>query len=139
YEANKMDLQQTKDNVTLNVILAYLQILNNGEQLQQSIAQAEVSRRQVERLTVMNEAGAIQPAQLYDLRGQLANDELAIVTNQNALNSAKLALAQLMNVPYQADLMVEKIYADTLNLQYDNDPKTLYATSVKQLAIIKAA
>ena len=30
YEANKMDLQQTKDNVTLNVILTYLQILNAG-------------------------------------------------------------------------------------------------------------
>jgi outer membrane protein len=139
YEANKMDLQQTKDNVTLNVILAYLQILNNAEQLQQSVTQAGVTRRQVERLTVMNEAGAIQPAQLYDLRGQLANEELAIVTNQNALNSSKLALAQLMNVPYQADLMVEKIDADTLTLQYDNDPKALYATSIKQLAIVKAA
>lgn len=139
YEANKMDLQQTKDNVMLNVILAYLQVLNNVEQLQQSQNQAEVTRRQVERLTTMNESGAIPPAQLYDLRGQLANDELAIVTNQNALNSSKLSLAQLMNVPYQADMAVEKIDADTLALQYDNDPKALFDYSVKQLAIVKAA
>lgn len=139
YEANKMDLQQTKDNVTLNVILAYLQVLNNEEQLQQSVNQAEVTRQQVERLTIMNQAGAVPPAQLYDLRGQLANDELALVTNQNALNSAKLSLAQLMNVPYQGNMTVEKISADTLTLQYNNDPAVLYDFSVKQLAIVKAA
>ena len=139
YEANKMDLQQVKDNVTLNVILAYLQILNNEEQLQQSKTQVEVTRKQVERLTIMNDAGAIQPAQLYDLRGQLANDELSIVTNQNALNSARLSLAQLMNVPYNANVSVQKIDADTINLQYDVNPKALYDFSVQQLAIVKAA
>jgi len=139
YEANKMDLQQTKDNVTLNVILAYLQILNNEEQLLQSKNQAEVSRRQVERLNIMNESGAVSPAELYDLKGQLANDELAIVTNQNALNAAKLTLAQLMNVPYNENLTASAITADTLTLQYNNNPGALYNLSVKQLAIVKAA
>lgn len=139
YEANKMDVQQTRDNVMLNVILAYLQILNNTEQLQQSITQADVSTKQVERLNIMNLAGAVAPATFYDLKGQLANDELAIVANQNALNSAKLLLAQLMNVPYEANVVVEKIDIDTLNLQYNNDPKALYEASLKQLAIVKAA
>ncbi len=138
-QANKMDLQQTKDNVTLNVILAYLQILNNEEQLQQSKNQAEVTLRQVERLNTMHESGAISPAELYDLKGQLANDELAIVNNQNALNSAKLSLAQLMNVPYNSTTEVEKMTADTLTLRYNNDPASLYDISIKQLAIVKAA
>ncbi|MEJ7680638.1 MAG: TolC family protein [Segetibacter sp.] len=138
-EADKMDLQQTKDNVTLNVILAYLQILNNEEQLEQSKSQAELSRRQVERLIIMNESGAIPPAELYDLKGQLASDELAIVNNQNALNSAKLLLAQLMNVSYNSNLEVEKVIADTLTLRDNNDPAALYDISVKQLAIVKAA
>lgn len=139
YEANKMDLQQTKDNLTLNVILAYLQILNNEEQLQQSRNQAEVTLRQVERLNIMSQSGAIAPAELYDLKGQLANDELAIVNNRNALNSAKLSLAQLMNVTYKSNVEVEKITPDTLTLQYNNDPASLYNISVKQLALVKAA
>lgn len=139
YEAGKMDLQQTKDNITLNVILACLQILNNEEQLLQSKNQAEVSRSQVERLSTMNESGAISPATLYDLKGQLANDELAIVINQNALNAAKLSLAQLMNVPYNENLTVNKITGDTLAQQFNNDASALYNLSVKQLAIVKAA
>ena len=139
YEANKMDLQQQKDNVTLNVILAYLQILNNDELVQQSKNQADVTRQQVERLNVMNESGAIAPALLYDLKGQLANDELAIINNRNALNSAKLTLAQLMNVPYQANLALEKITGDSITLNYANTPDALYNLSVNQLAIVKAA
>ena len=35
-EASRMNLQQLKENTTLNVILAYLQILNNEDLLQQS-------------------------------------------------------------------------------------------------------
>jgi outer membrane protein len=139
YEANKMDLQQTKDNVTLNVILAYLQILNNEELLQQSINQAEVTRKQVERLNVLNEAGAIAPALYYDLKGQLASDELAIVNNRNAVNASKLSLSQLMNVPYLGNVRLEKVTADTLTLNYAENPNTLYDISVKQLAIIRAA
>ena len=139
YEANKMDLQQVKDNVMLNVILAYLQILTNEELLQQSINQADVTRKQVERLNILNEAGAITPGQLYDLKGQLANDELAIVNNRNAVNSSKLTLSQLMNVQYIGNVRLEKVTADTLTLNYAGNPNTLYDISVKQLAIIRAA
>lgn len=139
FQAGKMDLQQTKDNVMLNVILAYLQIENNEEQLTQSQTQASVTSKQVNRLETMNEAGAIAPALLYDLKGQLAEDELTIVTNQNNLNGAKLSLAQLMNVPYQSDLQVEKMSVDTLALEYGDDPAALYNLSVKELAIVKAA
>lgn len=138
YEANKMNLQQTKDNVTLNVILACLQILNNEEQLLQSKNQAEVTQRQVERLNIMNQSGAISPAELYDLKGQLANDELAIVNNQNALNSAKLLLSQLMNVAYNQNITIANVTADTLT-RYNNHPAALYDISLKQLAIVKAA
>lgn len=139
YEANKMDLQQAKDNVILNVILAYLQILNNEEQLQQSIQQASVTRNQMERLNIMNQSGAISPATLYDLKGQLANDELSIVSNQTALNTAKLTLAQLMNLPYDSNLSVEKIMVDTFPVQNEKGPKSLYDIAVKHLALVKAA
>jgi outer membrane protein len=54
---------------TLNVILAYLQVLSNKDQLQQNINQAGLSRKQVERLEVLDKDGAISPSQLYDLKG----------------------------------------------------------------------
>jgi len=51
--ASKMDLQQAKDNLTLNVIAAYLSILNNVDQLVIAKNQEGVSARQVERLQIV--------------------------------------------------------------------------------------
>ncbi len=138
-EAAKLDVQQAKDNVMLNVILAYLQILSSEEQLQQAKNQAEVTRGQVHRLRILNDSGAVAPGQLYDLQGQLATDELVMVNAQNTLNNARLSLSQLMNVPYEAGLQVEKITTDTLPLNEAVNTQMLYQTSSKQLPLVKAA
>ena len=85
YEAGKMDWQQQKDNLTINVILSYLLVLNNEEQLTASQQQAEVTRKQAERLALLNKDGAIAPATFYDMKGQLGNDEMNVINEKNNL------------------------------------------------------
>ncbi|MDB5222068.1 MAG: TolC family protein [Chitinophagaceae bacterium] len=138
YEASKMELQTVKDNLTLNIILAYLQILNNEDQLAQSRNQVALSKKQVERLEILNKEGSIIPAQLYELKGSLANDELAIITNENAVQTARLSLLQLMNIPYDNNMEVERLTADQYALNYDADVNSIYQTALSQLAHIKA-
>jgi len=138
YEASKMELQNVKDNLTLNIILAYLQILNNEDQLTQSNSQVALSKKQVERLEVLNKEGTIIPAQLYELKGQLANDQLAIITNENAVQASKLTLSQLMNIAYDKNMEVERLTADNYALNYEADPESIYQKAVSQLAQIKA-
>ena len=139
YEATKLELQQAKDELTLNIILAYLQALNNQDLLTQSRNQADVSKKQVERLDILFQEGAIPPAQLYDLKGQLAQDELSIVNNQNSVNAAKLLLSQLMNIPYNKDLQLEKLNIDQFSTNYDVTPETIYQMALERLAIVRAA
>lgn len=139
FEAAKMDLQQAKDNITINVILTYLQILNNEEQLNLAKQQTIVTRQQVERLDVLNKQGAIAPATLYDLRGQLATDELNEINAKNALENSKLALAQLMNVDYSASMKVEKLSAMNDPALYSDQPEIIYDLASQQQAIVKAA
>jgi outer membrane protein len=62
YDASKMDLQQQKDNITLNVILNYLTVLSNQEALDIARSQASVDSAQVARLEIQNQEGAIPPA-----------------------------------------------------------------------------
>ncbi len=64
YEASKLEVEQTRDHITLNVNLAYLQILNNEDQVAQSGNQAGVTRKQVERLEILNKEGAISPPRI---------------------------------------------------------------------------
>ena len=139
YDAAKLEVQQDKDNITLNVILMYLQVLNNDDLLAQSRSQADVTRRQVERLEILNKEGAIVPALVYDLKGQLANDELAVVNNRNALNASRLSLSQLMNVPYNENLQLERINADQFATTYGETIDKIYQSALEQLALVKAA
>lgn len=139
YEASRMDVQQMKDNLMLNVILAYLQVSTNQDLLIQSESQLDVSRQQVERLQKMNREGAIVPSLLSNLQGEQASNELTVISNRNALESAKLALFQLMNVMYEPDATFERISADAFNLKYDAGVAEIYETALDKLALVKAA
>ena len=138
YEASKMELQQAKDNLTINIILAYLQVLSTGDILEISREQKAVTDSQVNRLSILNQSGAIPPSQFFDLKGQLANDEITIVDNQAALETAKLNLAQLLNIPYDKNLDVERLSEESFNLLYDNTPDNIYQTALQQFAQIKS-
>lgn len=139
YKASEMTLQQQKDNVTINVILAYLQVLNNQEQLNALIQQADVTRKQVERLEILNKQGAVADLNsYYNTKGQLATDEIAIVNQKNALETSKVQLAALMNIPYSKYFDLEKINVPTTLTMYDGTSDQIYEQAMKNLAIIKA-
>jgi outer membrane protein len=54
FETATMEWQQRKDELTLQVILAYLQILNYEDGLVLAKQQADVSKQQVERLEIIS-------------------------------------------------------------------------------------
>lgn len=139
FEASRMELQQQKDRVMLDVILAYLQILTNQDLLDQAQKQLDVSRKQVERLEILNKEGAIKPADMFDLKGQYADNQLTIINTRNNLNAAKLSLAQLMNVPYREDLVIQKLDAAQFSMDYTASTEDIYRIAMEQLAIVKGA
>jgi outer membrane protein len=138
FEASEMELQQAKDNLVLNVILAYLVVLNNEDQLSSALKQAELSQKQMERLEILDKQGAISPAQVSDLRGQLMNDQLSITTLKGQVESAKLSLAQLMNVPYTPAMEVERISVQEYLNPYSKTATQIYTNALDQFALVKS-
>ncbi len=139
YEAGKMNLQQQRDNTTISVILAYLAVLSNQDQLTLANQLADVTRRQAERLAILNKEGATAPSTFYDMKGQLATDELNIVSTKNTLETAKLTLAQLMNIPYSEDILLERVYDEATPVLYEGVVNDIYQQAYKNLATVKAA
>lgn len=137
-EASKMEVQQAKDNLTLDVILAYLQIVNNEELVALAKNQADVTRQQVERLQIMNREGAINPSLLSDLQGQLKTEELNVLNGENNLATAILSLTQLMNVPFDRSLQLERVPAEEFASRIEATPEETYKKA-QELAIVKAA
>lgn len=138
YEAAKMDWQQAKDNLTISVILAYLQVLGNEDLLVQANNQAGLSKSQVDRLDALNKEGAIQPSQLYDLKGQYANDQLTIINTENALEIAKVSLSRLMNIPYDKNVQLERLNTESFATRYEATPEEVYQQALANFSQVKA-
>ena len=138
-DASKMELQQEKELLTTNVLLAYLQLLSFEDQLSQARNQVTLTNSQLQRLDILNKEGAIVPALLSDMKGQLASDQLAVVTLQNSVDNAKLNLLQLMNLPFDKNITVERITADELTGTYTVGIEEIYNKALQNLSSVKAA
>ena len=139
FDANRMDWQQQKDAITLNVILAYLQVLSSQDLLQISNAQASVDAKQVERLEIMNKDGAVTLlSTLYDLKGQYASDQVAVINNMNSLETAKINLFQLLNIPYRRDFSYERILMNLNAPEYGKSADSIFQTALATLPIVKS-
>ncbi len=138
YQAGQMDYQQAKENITLSVITTYLGVLDNQDQFSQAQNQLEVSTKQLDRAEILNKDGNIPPQTLYDLRGQSANDRLAIVNARSSVYAAKLNLLQLMNVPFNKDVKLQRLSADQLPGVYTATSDQIYAKALNDLSLVKA-
>jgi outer membrane protein len=139
WQASKMDWQQAKDNLAINIILSYLTVLSNEDQLAQARFQAELTTRQAQRLETLLNDGAIKPSDVSDMKGQLASDQLTVLRGINAVETAKLSLCQLMNVPYEKSMQLEKIDPAAYLANYEQSPGEIYETALKQFAQVRAA
>lgn len=136
--AGKEEVQQAKDELTLNVMNAYLAVLTAQDLLEQIRIQTLLSSKQVERLAILYEEGAVPPAQYFDLKGQLANDEITQVNTKNDLDAAKLTLCQRMNIPYDSSMQLERVRPEDFLQAYEGTASSIYNTALNQLAAIKA-
>jgi outer membrane protein len=139
YQASSMELQQEKDNLTLNVILSFLQMMNDEDVLALTKKQMAVTEKQVERLDIMNKEGAIAPAVFYDMKGQYATDQLAALNATRSLEMSKLNLAQFMNIPYNKDMQIDREGFDMTMALYEGTADNIYTTALQKLAMVRAA
>jgi outer membrane protein len=138
FQASKMDYEQSKNTLTLNVLLTYLQILNGEDLLEISRNQAAVTRKQVERMQIMVNEGAVGEYNLTDLKGQLAGEEIAIINGTNTIEAAKLSLCQMLNIPMNKNL---KLVRDQLIAPaglYELTAEQVYQEALRQFAAVKA-
>ena len=91
-------VEAAKDDVSLNVITAYLQVLYAYEVLLTAQNQVELSAYEVTRQQALADAGKIAEIDLLEAQSQLAQDELQVVTSRNDYTNAVLDLAQLLQL-----------------------------------------
>ncbi len=139
-EASRLDLQAMKNQITLNIVVGYLNVLSQQDLLAVAQRQIEVTQTQLERTQKLVNAGSLPETNLYDIKAQLANDEVSVVNAENAIISAKLTLKQLMNSAADRDIDVVRVEVPNPNIQpYPNSSAQVYEIAQGFLADVQAA
>ncbi len=119
-ETNTLELERIKDDIALNVVNAYLNILFNKENLAIAKNQHQFTLKQLKQVNELVDAGVQPRANIYDVEATLSNDLQKITSVQNSLELAKLTLAQLLQVPFKGfDVAAIDLGTPSVNLMYN--------------------
>lgn len=121
--AGEQDLQRIRDNVSLSVALAYLQILLNKELVMANENQLSITMQQIEKTKKLVDAGSVARGNLLQIEAQAAQEEVNLVTMKNQLEISYLNLTQLLELQTPAgfeivipDIKVQEISVVTGNI-----------------------
>lgn len=96
--AAKYQLDKMRDDISLNVANAFLQILFNKENLKVQKEQLAQNLLQEERTRELVNAGNVPRGDLLDINATVAGSRRAVVDAENALLISRLSLAQLLQI-----------------------------------------
>ncbi len=106
-EAGKLSTDKVKNDLILQVVTSYMDILYNKDRLKAAKEQLEVSRKQLTQQQQLMDVGNKTLADLAESKSQVATSELDVTTADNALNISYITLAQLMDIPSSSRFEVQ--------------------------------
>ena len=138
--ASLQDLEKLKNDISLNIAAAYLQILFNRELLEVSKAQLEITAQQVIRTKALVDAGSVAQGNFLEIQAQQASEEVQLVNYENLLALSFLNLTQILDLDSTGNFSIvipEISSIDEAELMFSvND---VYKTAESILPQIKAS
>jgi len=139
YEASKLDLEKMKNDISLNIVNSYLNVLFNKENLKIAQAQILISDQQLERTKELVDAGVQPYGNLLEVEATKVNDENAVVIAENNMALSLLDLSQLLQIPNQGfDIEEISIDINSVALLYNNTEE-IFSKAIENQPEIKSA
>lgn len=126
-QASEADLEKMKSDIELSVTVAFLQVLLYKENVQMQESQLELTHQKIEQTSKLVDAGKQAEGVLFELKAQLAKEELNLTQAQNNLKLALLDLAQIieiddfehLDVDMPVDMLMDEPLLASANEIYD--------------------
>ncbi|MGK4566150.1 TolC family protein [Flavobacterium sp. 3HN19-14] len=138
--AAQYQLSKIKDDVSLNVANAFLQILFNKENLKVQKEQLANNEKQENRTMELVNAGSVPRGDLLDIKATVAANKQAVVIAENTLFISKLSLAQLLQLDdFQNFDVADDDYEIPKSETMLQAPEAIYAKAKEQRVELKIA
>lgn len=134
------DLNKAKEDISIQVTSAYLQVLFNEELAKVAHEQVALSEEMLKQKTAFFKVGKASEAELYEAKSRAAQDQLSAVQADNEYRLALLDLSQLLELPGPEDF---SIVAPSIDEGKDfcilSSPADIYSEALLIKPSIKAA
>ncbi len=140
-EAAKANLDQLRDDVSLNVATGYLRALLAKEQIRVNEKQVELSRAQLEQTRKFVTAGRLPELNAAQLESQLSNDSASLITAISNYNSAILDIKAILNLNFETSFELEApevSVTEQLNLN-SLTPEAIFASAAEYFGVIRSS
>jgi len=140
-EASRFLLEKAKNDVAFNIASAFLQILQNNEQVHVNETQLALTKAQLANTEKLVIAGSVPESNQADLEAQLARDSANLITAQNNVTLSILQMKALLNLDFDVPFKPE-IPANIANIPLPRlsevDPEMVYSASLATNPLVRA-
>ncbi len=139
YDASKLDYEKQKNDLSLNIMAAYIQIMYQYDAVK--IAQGQIANDsiQVDKTKKYVVAGQLAESNLFLINAQLATDKSAKVNAENLLILAKVQLQQLMELPINDSFEIDVPIINEILPDIKTTATEIYKYAEGQFPEIKSA
>jgi outer membrane protein len=134
------DLIKARNDVILNVITLYLNVVFNKELYAVAQYQLKSTSEQLERTKKLADAGSVPLADVLNLDAQLATNEVNVIQRENDLSLSLLQLKQALQLPASTPMDVALPQIDIENeLLINKSSEEIFEIATMSMPEIKAA
>lgn len=137
--SSKYDAEKIANDISVNIVTAYLQLLYNTDLVEVSQQKVDVSELQVERIAKMVEVGSLPKGDLLNTESQKAQEELQLINAQNQRDIAKLNLMQLLDLSVSESFDIVQLEVDVDENYSTVDNQAVYTLALENLPDVKSA
>ncbi len=134
------NVEKVKNDITINVSTAYLQILLNKELKDNAQEQLDITLDQIEKTKKLFEIGNAAKGDLLQIKSQAAAEKATLTNADNNLKISYLDLSQLLNLEETADFEIEfPVIPDITSADEVSSVNYIFNDAVEFLPEIKSA
>ncbi len=140
-QAAQADLDQLKNDVSLNVATGFLRSLLAQEQIKVNEKQVELSKAQLDQTRKFATAGRVPELNVAQLESQLATDSSNLISAISDYNASILDLKALLNLDFALPFAVQPpqiSIADQISLN-DLNPEMIFVQASKHFGAMKSS
>ncbi|MDZ4715179.1 MAG: TolC family protein [Cytophagales bacterium] len=137
--ASNHDLEKAKNDVIINVVTLYTNVIFNQELFENAKYQLNSSQQQLDRIKKQVAAGSLALANQLTQEAQVATNEVNMINQENVLFLSLLQLKQAMQVPASEAMQIEIPELQLEDLILDTDADGVYQVALKSMPEVRSA